>query len=506
VIVVAPAERSPAGPRGRPRGRLGALRRVPVAARWVALLACLNAVAWGLIVPPFHTPDEASHFFYAQYIAETGELPTTSPDANWYSGDINGVLYAEGFWAVIGRPEYPVPSTRTDQATLEEIQRTAQDRTGVGDASSASNNPPLYYLAEAVPYALMHRADVTGRLAAMRLVSALFAGLTTLCVFLFLREVLPGRPLPWTVGALAAGLQPLFGFVSSGVTNDAGLFLASAALLFAVARVLRRGITVRRAIAVGLLLGLGVLVKTQVIAFLPTAGLALGAAAWRSRGTIRAWRALAAGLLGALAPTLVYAVLGRTVWSRPLVDRVSDVTASVGSSRPWLLQEQISYLWQLYLPRMPNLDDIWPGVPAYDLWLTGFVGRFGWLDYGLDAWTYRFAGGVFVVVAVLAFTALWARRATLRGRAIELFVYVGFAGGLCVAIGVLGYRAYLIRAPTFEQARYLLPLLPLYALFPALAVSAVPRRWAAPLAVLITTGVLFHSVLAQVTTVVRYYG
>ena len=78
------------------------------------------------------------------------------------------------------------------------------------------------------------------RLALMRALSALMAGPTTLCIFLFLREVLPGTPLAWTVGALAAGLEPMFAFVSSGVNNDAGLFLVTAALLLALARLLRR--------------------------------------------------------------------------------------------------------------------------------------------------------------------------------------------------------------------------------------------------------------------------
>ena len=128
----------------------------------------------------------------------------------------------------------------------------------------------------------------------MRLLSCVMAALTVLCVFQFLRELLPGSPLAWTVGALLAGLEPMFAFVSSGVNNDAGLYLVSAALMLALAQMLRRGLTAKRAAAAGALLGAGILVKTQVIAYAPAVGLAL-LVAWR-RTPGPPWRAWAAAI------------------------------------------------------------------------------------------------------------------------------------------------------------------------------------------------------------------
>jgi 4-amino-4-deoxy-L-arabinose transferase-like glycosyltransferase len=491
-----------AGTRARPA------RRIPAAGRWIALIACLNAVAWSLIVPPFHVPDETAHFYYAQYLAETGELPAQTAENRWYSDDIANVLAAQGFYAVIGRSDTPVPSLDADTAALQAAQRGGVDRVGYGDAATASNNPPLYYLVQDVAYYASCGADVTGRLAVMRLVSALMAGLTTLCVFLFLREVLPRSPLSWTVGGLAAGLQPTFAFISSGVNNDAGLYLVSAALLLALARLFRRGLSVRRAATVGALLGLGVLVKTQVVAFAPAVGLALLLCAWRvrrDRGSTL--RALGAGLAGSVAPLAVYGVLGATVWNRPVVDRVTGVVAGRSAEvKPWQWTEQLSYLWQLYLPRLPNLNDLIPGVPPYTLWFKGLVGRFGWLDYQLPTLVYPIAGVLFLGIAGLALFALWARRSALRARVGEILVYSTFVAGLTLAIAVAGYRAFLDGAPGFEQARYLLPLLGLYALIPALAVRVGGRRWRAATAILIVTAVIGHSLLAQFETVMRYYG
>jgi 4-amino-4-deoxy-L-arabinose transferase-like glycosyltransferase len=505
VTAVATAARRPA-PRVAP---LRAVRRVPAAGWVIALLTLLNAVAWSIIVPPFHVPDETAHAYYVQYLAETGKLPEARADQAWYSEDELRVLEAQRFYEVVGESRNRMPAGADAERELDAAQAPGLDRVGVGSAATATSNPPLYYAPVAVAYAVMSGADVTGRLAAMRLVSALMAALTAVCVFLFLRELLPGSPLAWTVGGLAAGLQPMFAFISSGVNNDAGLYLASAALFLAVARVLRRGLTPGRAVAAGLLLALGVLVKTQVIALAPGVALALVLAAWRGRGLMSPWRSLAAGAGAALAPIALYGLLGATVWDRPVVDRVGEVTsgAAPGVTRPWLLGEQISYLWQLYLPRAPNLVDLIPAVPAYDMWFKGLVGRFGWLDYGFPDWVYPAAGGIWVIVGALAVTRLWERREVVRRRGAELLVFAAMAAGLATAIAVAAYQSRVnLGGESFIQARYLLPLLPLYAVFPALAVGALGRRRAPVVAVVLVAGVLAHSLFAQMQTLMRFYG
>jgi hypothetical protein len=341
----------------------------------------------------------------------------------------------------------------------------------------------------------------------MRIVSALMAALTALCVFLFLRELLPGTPLAWTVGGLAAGLQPMFAFISSGVNNDAGLYLVSAALFLAVARLLTRGLTVGRAATLGLLLALGVLVKTQVIAFAPGVAVALLIGAWRIRAGGAWWRPLAAAAGAALLPLLVYGALGATVWDRPVVDRVGQVTSAVGpAARPWQLNEFMSFTWQLYLPRAPNLNDVLPAVPPYDLWFSGLVGRFGWLDTTFPDWVYPVGGVIWLLVAGLAGVALWRARTALRARGPELLAFALMAAGLAAAIAWTGYRDYLASGPGFVQARYLLPLLPLYALFPALAVRALGPRHAGVVAAVLVAGVVAHGLFAQLQVLGRFYG
>ena len=52
----------------------GMLRQVPRMAWICALLACLNAVCWSIITPPFELIDEPSHFAYTQQLAENDAL------------------------------------------------------------------------------------------------------------------------------------------------------------------------------------------------------------------------------------------------------------------------------------------------------------------------------------------------------------------------------------------------------------------------------------------------
>jgi 4-amino-4-deoxy-L-arabinose transferase-like glycosyltransferase len=281
----------------------------------------------------------------------------------------------------------------------------------------------------------------------------------------------------------------MFSFISSGVNNDAGLYLAAAALLLALARLLRRGLTPRRALACGALLGAGVLVKTQMLAFAPAVVLALILA----KGPRRR---LAFAGLGAAVPLALYAVLGATVWKRPVLDRVGVLSESPRSGSPL---QQLSYAWQEYLPRLPVMGDLVPGVQPWSLWFKGLVGRFGWLDFGFPGWAYGLALVIVGATTIAAGRHAWRSR---RGHGGEIAVFALAAAGLMGAVAAVSYRA----APPFDQARYLLPLLPLFALVPALAVRAAGPRRGPVVAALLVLAALGFSVFAQLLTIARYYG
>jgi 4-amino-4-deoxy-L-arabinose transferase-like glycosyltransferase len=298
----------------------------------------------------------------------------------------------------------------------------------------------------------------------------------------------------------------MFGFMTAGVNNDVGLYLASAALLLALARLMRRGVSRGRLVAAGLALALGVLVKTQALAFLPAVVLAVLYAWWR--GTDRAPRRTAVAaltLVGAIAaPLAVYFVLGHTVWQRPLVDRVSELSGA--TPKPFELREAVSYGLQLYLPRPPFLTDLFPGDAPYDLWFKGLLGHFGWLDYQYPGWVYPVTLLLTAAVVLLAIRALVGAWPQLRARLPEAIVYVVYAAGLAGAVALAGYRSRVLAGVPFEQGRYLLPLLPLFAGIVALGVRGAGRRFAPALGAAVVMIVLGLDLAAQLLTLGRYYG
>ena len=208
---------------------LAALRRIPVTAWVCALIACLNAACWSVISPPFQVVDESAHFAYVQRLAETGRLPSSSGET--FPPAEERAIYDLHNAAVLEHPSVDTISTEAAQRKLEHDLAVPEKRTGSGGAGVAASQPPLYYALETIPYDLETGGTVLDRLALMRLLSALMAGLTALFAYLFLREALPAVPWAWTVGGLGVALDPLLGVMSGAVNPDALLFAVCAAPL-----------------------------------------------------------------------------------------------------------------------------------------------------------------------------------------------------------------------------------------------------------------------------------
>ena len=81
--------------------------------------------------------------------------------------------------------------------------------------------------------------------------------------------------------------------------------------------------------------------------------------------------------------------------------------------------------------------------------------------------------------------------------------YGTIAVGLLGLLNWIGYNIQLGEAEGFEQARYLLPLLPLYAAVIALAARGAGRRYGPAAGVLIVSVAIAHSLLAMLLPVTR---
>jgi hypothetical protein len=494
-----------AGHVGTANGR----RRLPPLAWTIAGVAVVNAVAWSLITPAFQVPDEQTHVAYAQQIAETGRPPVARRGDERLAPELVAAMGDTRFGflgAADGRTLRAAVWSPLEQQRLERDLHAGLARTGNGAAGPAAPEPPLYYALEAIPYRVASGATLLDRIALMRLLSAAMAGATALFALLFLRECLPGRPWAWSIGGLAVALSPVLGFVSGGVNPDALLFALCAALFHAFAVAFRRGLTTRRAVWIGALVGLGAIAKINFYGLLPGALLALALAARAAGGGVnrRSIRLFATALGVAVAPYAVLTALDVLAWDRTFV--LARTPAEMPEDHGGL-GGQLSYLWQLFLPRLPGQASVFHGsIPAYDLLFRGFVGRFGWLVVSFPRWVYTCATALGGGVLLLALRAGVRQRAALSRRRAELLAYAAMACGLLLLIALVALRGFAPGLPGALQGRYLLPLLPLFGAAVALAVRGVGERWGRAAGVALVLVCLAWSLYGQFVTIAWFYG
>ena len=484
--------------RQRPgEGLRGALRRIPTAAWLCAVVAILNAASWSIVSAPFQIPDEPSHFAYAQHLAETGHLPSSNGET-FPPAEVAAMDYVHQQNIRFSQENHTI-STQAEQQRLETALALPLSRSQPGDAGLAASQPPLYYALETIPYALGAGGTVLDRLELMRLSSALFAGLTALFAFLFLREALPGTRWAWTVGGLGVALTPTLAMMSGAVNPDALLFAVSTALFYCLARAFRRGLTRGLAIVTGATIAIGCLTKLTFIGLLPGALLALivlGVRQARVRGG-EAYRSLAIALAIAATPVGLYLI------DNALSGRSTLLVLS-GAIPHRSLLGAIPYIWQLYLPRLPGMHPALHGITGTQIWFEQIVGKYGWLDTAFPNWVVKAAILPVAIVLVLLLRGLFLHRRALRGRLVEGALYLLLLLGILTIIGV---DEYIHRIPNeYLQLRYVLPTIALFGAALALAARGAGRRWGPVAGTLIVMLVLAHDLFSQLLVISRYYG
>jgi 4-amino-4-deoxy-L-arabinose transferase-like glycosyltransferase len=487
----------------RPAGgrAVAALRAVPRGFWACFVVATLNACIWAVVTPSFQVPDEIPHAAYVQYLAETGDVPRpfNTQAGNLDPSEEERVAMEYVPFSYQGTPNWDRQADRDAQEALSQDL----DREHEPAAGAAAPYPPLYYALEAIPYKLASGGSFYDRLLAMRLFSALFAGLTAGFCFLFARELVPGSPWAWIAAGTAVALQPLASFVSGGVNPEALLYAASAALFYAVARAFRRGLTVRTGAAIGAALAVALLSKGTALGFLPAIALVLALLVWRAPASARrtALKGAAAAVAAGAGPYLLWLVVSAVVYDRS----GSTATAGLANAAPGTgLKMQLSYVWQVYLPRLPFMDDQFPFNVPKVIWFDGFVGRLGYSSYEFPGWYNGIALAVAAALSVLAAIALFVRRGAVLRRWPEALSYVAMAGAIMFVVGFAGYRLAAGGGPVL-QARYLLPLLALYAGLIALAARAPGRRFGPAVAVLIVVTLAAHNLAALMLSLHQYY-
>ena len=457
-------------------GAGGAGRRGAVAV--VVAVAFANAVIWSLVMPAFNPPDEGSHYAYVESLVKLHRRPYTNPALPGGSFSANEELAIEyTALGIVQQPQAKPPWTKFAHDEWAAASKTIEQvRPGLigGGYNTTASYSPFYYALEMGPYAAGESLDVFGRLWLMRLLSALLAAATAGCVFLFAREMLPTAPWAGVVAGLSVAFQPMFAEIGGAVNNDNLLFLFASLELYLLARALCRGITFRGALAVGAVLGAGIVAKPAMYALAPIAFAVVIFVLARDRPRRGTASASAVGLLTAFGALLLVDYLA--------FSGGSDASAlGAGGGIPgghgFHVREFLSYLWQWYLPKLPFMHDFAAGLPVYDVYFKGFWAAFGHVETTFPGWVYGVLAALSVLVLALVAVAVIRSRERLQVVVPRLLLAVGAVAATALLVNLRSYLALVQSNQPFAQGRYLLMTIAVFGVAAAAASKAFGPRY-----------------------------
>lgn len=445
-----------------------ALARVWGSARTRILLALLfvafvKQVVLVVATPPFRGHDEVAHMGYIWTMEQYGRLPTL--------GD-----------------NLPLALENYADFTLD------------WPALYSANHPPLYYLLARPLYTLAGE-DFLAKLYALRLLSIPFFLLTVWLAYALARCLFPRDDFLVLTVPAAVAFQPQIGYEGAIVNNDMLSICCGATLLYLCVAALRAGLTRRRATALGLALGLGLLAKATITVFLP---LVAGVAIW-SRWP-RPWARVREG----------------AYWRETGLLAVATIAPAVILPAPWYLFLKRTYGEFSAFTAIQQLQAGWnsPAGTFTELLRSAafhreriheYFGYFGWKEIPLDPAHLRavYAGmilcglGLLIGVGRLLYRWRVDRRPPppLHDRTLVAGVV------LLLAANLLMYGAMIYFGTMFQltQARYIFPVVTATATVAMLGLRAcIPHRLLRPAAAL-TIGALAGFNLLVLTQLVIPY-
>jgi 4-amino-4-deoxy-L-arabinose transferase-like glycosyltransferase len=209
-------------------------------------IAFLRGAAYANLLPAWGIIDEEQHLHYIQYLAEEKRLPVA--DETFLSDEIIQSLFEIDRWKIfsLNRPSSMDPA-----------------QMGLEGYSYEAYQPPLYYLVLS-PFYNLHSGDVLEKLYFFRWASVGISAISVLVVYFIAQAFTGSSPLALLVGLFYL-LIPERTMAVSRLNNDVMLELFACLFLLVSTRSITRGLNTRRALALGLLLGLGVLSKMSML-------------------------------------------------------------------------------------------------------------------------------------------------------------------------------------------------------------------------------------------------
>lgn len=348
-------------------------------------LYLILGIAYSLATPLGEGPDEPGHIAFIAFLNDQHRLPR--------HGDSQGPLSQQ-----IKHPPlyYALGALATGWADLDGLWFRPNPHFSANIEHAPSPAAHQHLPGERFPYAEPYLA-----MRIVRWLTVLFGLVAVAATYVIARTVWPGAPhLAWGSAAAIAFL-PQFLFMQGVVNNDGLVNMLAALALLAALRVALGGARRADLIALGVVLGLGLLTKLTFVALVAVGGLAVLAAAYRQRSA----RVLAQAALFTGLPMLLIAGwwFARNLWlNGDLLGWGRWVAATEDLRREPLLDELPQYFVQ-------QSQSIW--------------GRFGWMSVPLPEALYTLLEWVSAIAAagliLLVVRSAW-RRWSPQGRDVGL--------------------------------------------------------------------------------------
>lgn len=215
----------------------------------ILLLTVARGIVYLLVIPPWQSPDETSHFAYVRFVTQNHCLPAFGRIP--VDGEIVDSMSRSGFWQL--RYQALGPPAVADSTELR----------------VASKHPPLYYLLGTLLLMPLEDEAILGQLYVLRLASVLMAALTVLVAVRTVKMMVPDDPvLPLAVGSFIAFL-PMHSFMSASVNNDNLAELTASLLIYLLVRMFRDGMSSVKVLGLIMLLGAGYFTKRTIAYTIP---------------------------------------------------------------------------------------------------------------------------------------------------------------------------------------------------------------------------------------------
>jgi Predicted membrane protein (DUF2142) len=479
-----------------------ALRRIPRPIAVLLAVALIEGVTWCIVLPPLQGPDEISHFAYVQAIAETGSIPwhTSSrepahPGAA-YSEEVAIAGVCSGLTGLAQNLSARAPASVIDEhVCFGDLNRLSSATRSDGGFTSAEKNPPLYYLYESAPYLAFYHSTFFTRSLAMRLANLPLLLALVMFTWLLAGELLLGLPRGPALRALATAavvLNPQLTMMAATINPDLLLAALWAAGLWLSVAIVRHGLTRVRAAWLLAICTMVVFTQGRGLALILVAALAIAVAACRRRRPGRLVAAVGVGIGVLVILASAFLLLHHALRGEVTLDRT---------------REFLSYLWQFYLPRLGFMrPTIHPGYGVRQVFIDRFLGTFAQLEVSFSPATLNFLSRAAEVTAVAAVVGLVVHRRRIARAPWVIAVLVVAALSYMLLLHVVAFASLLeVSSDPVITGRYLLPLLALYGVGIALAVSWLPRALSSVVtgAVVAGLGVLQLGALAIVLE--RFY-